>query len=367
MPAVDLFLCGDVMTGRGIDQILPHPSSPELYEPYLRDAREYVRLAEEASGPVPRPVDPAYVWGEALAVLEERAPHARIVNLETSVTRSAEPWPDKDIHYRMHPDNVACLTAARVDVCVLANNHVIDWGRAGLVETLDTLRGAGITTVGAGRDASEAEAVAVAAGREGRVLVAAAGHGSSGVFREWRAGDGVPGIAVVDALGAAEAGALAARLARARRPGDVAVVSIHWGSNWGYEVPDEQVRFARALVDAGVDVVHGHSSHHPRPIEIYRERPIFYGCGDLLTDYEGIGGHERFRGDLSLMYFPRLEGGRLVELRMQPMRVRKLRLERASAAEAAWLAETLSRVSRPFGTEVASAEQGSLVARATRS
>ena len=59
--AITLFLCGDVMTGRGIDQILPHASDPELFEPWIRSARSYVELAERTNGPIPRPVDFLYV------------------------------------------------------------------------------------------------------------------------------------------------------------------------------------------------------------------------------------------------------------------------------------------------------------------
>ena len=61
-----LFLCGDVMTGRGIDQALSHPVNPILYESYVRDAREYVALAEKANGPIPRPLSVDYIWGDAL-------------------------------------------------------------------------------------------------------------------------------------------------------------------------------------------------------------------------------------------------------------------------------------------------------------
>src|SRR5690606_10004038 len=84
------------------------------------------------------------------------------------------------------------------------------------------------------------------------------------------------------------------------------VVSIHWGSNWGYEVTDAQVAFAHALIDGGVDVVHGHSSHHPRPFEVYRDRLVLYGCGDFLNDYEGISGYEAYRSELTLLYLPTL-------------------------------------------------------------
>jgi hypothetical protein len=136
---VTLFLCGDVMTGRGIDQALPWPGDPKLYEPSVDDATEYVKLAEQASGPLPRPLGFAYVWGDALEVFEREKPRAKIINLETAITRSEMHWPSKHVHYKMNPANIACLTAAGIDCCTLANNHTLDWGMAGLLETLDTL------------------------------------------------------------------------------------------------------------------------------------------------------------------------------------------------------------------------------------
>ena len=154
---VTLFLCGDVITGRGVDQILAHPCPPGIQELYVRDARDYVALAEHANGPISRPVDPAYIWGDALAEMERIEPDARIINLETSVTTSDDYWPGKGIHYRMHPRNVDCLTAARVDICVLANNHVLDYGRAGLDETVATLVEARLKVTGAGAAIAQAQ------------------------------------------------------------------------------------------------------------------------------------------------------------------------------------------------------------------
>ena len=110
---IRLFLCGDVMTGRGIDQILPHAGEPQLFEPFMRSALGYVKLAEDRYGPLPRPVDFSYIWGDALPALARAAPDVRIVNLETAVTASGESWPEKGIHYRMHPANLPCLAAAR--------------------------------------------------------------------------------------------------------------------------------------------------------------------------------------------------------------------------------------------------------------
>src|SRR5262245_39487243 len=158
--AVTLFLCGDVMTGRGVDQILRHPSNHQLFEPYVRDAREYVELAESRNGPFPRPVAGSYIWGDALAELERVQPDVRIINLETSVTVSDKHWKAKGINYRMHPENIDCLTEARIDVCELANNHVSDYGSAGLAETLDVLTRAGLKAIGAGPSLTKARAPA---------------------------------------------------------------------------------------------------------------------------------------------------------------------------------------------------------------
>ncbi len=354
--SIGLFLGGDVMTGRGLDQIMTDPAPPELHESHATSARDYVRLAEAAHGPIPAPVGPAYVWGDALAALERAAPDLRIINLETAVTRRGRPAP-KGIHYRMSPENAGCLGAAGIDACVLANNHVLDWGLCGLEDTLDTLAALGIAAAGAGRTAEAAAAPAVlpVPGR-GRVLLYGRGHGSSGIPPDWQAGPARPGVALLDDLSPRGATALADRIAAERRPDDVVGVSIHWGPNWGYAVTREQQAFARALIDSNrVDLVHGHSSHHFLGGERRRGRLILYGCGDLLTDYEGIGGYEEFRGDLALLYLARVTpgAGRPVDLEMQPCRLGRFRLQPTRPEDLDWLARRLDREYRRFGAEVA--------------
>jgi poly-gamma-glutamate synthesis protein (capsule biosynthesis protein) len=345
---VTLFVCGDVMLGRGVDQILARPGDPALREGYVADARSYVRMAESVNGPIPAPVPPSWPWGEALRLLDAAAPDVRIVNLETSVTRSDAFAPDKEVHYRMHPANVPALAVARPDVCVLANNHVLDFGRAGLAETLRTLDRAGLRVAGAGRDSDEAFAPAAVPLRTGgRVLVLALGASSSGIPPGWAATGALPGVARLPDLSAATAAAVVRRIRRVRRAGDLVVVSVHWGSNWGYRVPRDQTRFAHALVDGGADLVHGHSSHHPRPVEVYRQRLILHGCGDFIDDYEGISGHQQYRDGLRLAHLVAVaaDTGRLLGLRMVPLRARRMRLEPAPHEDAAWMHGTLTRVS----------------------
>lgn len=362
-----LFLCGDVMTGRGVDQILPHPSGHQLFEPYVRDAREYVAAAELRNGPIARPVSGAYVWGDALPEFERVRPDARIVNLETSITASDDAWPDKGINYRMHPENMDCLSAARIDVCGLANNHVLDYGFSGLHETLDRLTQAAIKTAGAGRNLAEAQAPAVVplATSGSRVLVFALGTEGSGVLRSWAAREDRAGVDLLVDLSDATARAILERVRRVRRPQDVVVMSIHWGTNWGYDVPRDHVRFAHRLVDGGVDIVHGHSSHHPRPIEVYRNRLILYGCGDFINDYEGIAGHEEYRDDLVLMYFATLSSAdhTLTGLEMTPMQLRKMRLNRASPADTTCVRDVLQRISTRYGSGVDLVLNGMLALR----
>jgi len=351
------------MTGRGIDQIQRHPGDPRLFESYVTSARRYVEIAEEANGPIPREVDPGYVWGDALSELQRARPNGRIVNLETAVTTSTDAWPGKGIHYRMHPANVACLTAAAIDCCTLANNHVLDWGYDGLVETLAELHAAGIRTAGAGRNAVEAAAPAVIESGAGRVLVFAYGSPSSGVPKAWAARGRCPGINLLDEFDAAAVERVARDVRNAKRAGDLVVASIHLGSNWGHEVPRGQRSFTRQLVDdAGVDVVCGHSSHHPRPLELHGDRLILHGCGDFLNDYEGIRGYESFRPELGFMYLPEFEHatGRLLRLVLVPVRVRRFRVQRASAEESAWLQETMNAQGRAFGTRLAQRADGTL-------
>jgi poly-gamma-glutamate capsule biosynthesis protein CapA/YwtB (metallophosphatase superfamily) len=363
---VTLFLSGDVMTGRGVDQILPHPGDPSLWEAQVRDARGYVQLAESVNGPIPRPVDFQWPWGAALATLEALAPDVRLINLETSVTRSDDAADDKAVHYRMAPENIGCLRVARPDVCALANNHVLDFGPAGLAETCEVLTAAGIPIVGAGQDAAEASrpiTVTVPGGR--RVIVFSCGTQSSGIPHHWAAQTDRAGVNLVRTLSSTTADGITERMQQDRRAGDVVVVSIHWGSNWGYEIPPDHVDFAHRLIDGGVDVVHGHSSHHVRPIEIYRGKLILHGCGDLIDDYEGIGGYEAYRGDLRVLYFVSVnpDTGTLVNLHMVPMRARQMRLHSASAEDASHLARVIERTSRRGGARVDLAADRSLWVR----
>ena len=358
-------MCGDVMIGRGIDQVLPHPSDPLIHESCIVDAREYVDLAESKNGPIQKPVDFDYIWGDALEELEQLAPDLRVINLETSITKSGDYWEGKGINYKMNPENISCITAANIDYCSLANNHTLDWGYSGLIETLETLNRAHIKTAGAGLTLQAAEAPAIMeVAKKGRVIVFSFGSETSGIPLSWAASEDKSGVNWLRNFSDKTVEHIKAKVHAVKHPRDIVVASIHWGGNWGYEIPQAQIEFAHKLIDnASVNIIHGHSSHHIKGIEIYKDRPIIYGCGDFLNDYEGIRGYEGFRHDLSLMYFASMDPftGNLVYFQMTPTQIKHFQVNRASKLDLLWIRDVLDREGNPFGNWVELSKENSLM------
>jgi poly-gamma-glutamate synthesis protein (capsule biosynthesis protein) len=229
------------------------------------------------------------------------------------------------------------------------------------------LKRAGLKTSGAGRDIEHARApVVFDLGETGRVIVFSLASVTSGVPPAWAATRARPGINLITDFSSKTVEKIAGQVRALKRPRDIAVMSIHWGGNWGYDVPVDQRQFARQLIkNAEIDVIHGHSSHHPRGIEVFMNRPIIYGCGDFINDYEGIGGRERYRGDLTLMYFLDIDpvDGNLLGFEMVPHQVRNFRLNRPSKNDSAWLNNTLHRECQKLNSRVDLTGDGLLVLR----
>ncbi len=340
------------MTGRGVDQIMPHSVDPAIQEPVVQSALDYLSMVEQVSGNIAKPVSFDYIWGSALGILQQFQPDLKIINLETAVTCSDE-RADKLINYRMHPANAAFLSAAGIDCCVLSNNHTLDWGVTGLRESLTTIRGV-CSTAGAGENLNQAREPAVLAVGNSRVLVFSAGSQDSGITGDWSAtGDG-PGIWYLEDLAERTADDIVQHITQWREPGDIVVFSIHWGANWVKRIPRRHRQFAHRLIDSGqVDVIHGHSSHHPLGLEVYKGRLVMYGCGDFLNDYEGILRYRKHRHDLCLMYFVDLAtDGSLATLTMVPMQIKGMSLRRAEVSDAHLLRRKVSRLSPGFLTRV---------------
>jgi len=370
---IRLALCGDVMLGRGIDQILPHPGEPTPCgtRQFANNAKDYVVMAERRNGALPADRDLDYVWGDALEEFERFGADLRLVNLETSITKSSEPWPAKPIAYRMNPQNVGVLTRAGIDFCALANNHVMDFRYTGLGETIAALANAGVAFAGAGRNRREAAAPAILpiAGK-GRVIVSSLTMLSGHAPVQWAAGGERPGVNYIHPTDRGLAQVLES-VAGLKRPGDVLIASIHSGNNFGYAVHPLERSFLQRLVDvAKFDLIHCHSPHHPKAVEVHDGAPILYGTGDLINDYEGLPStpqHEFFRPDLGTIALAEFSpaSGACTLLRMRPTREHRMRVRRASLDDAAELCAIFNRESAAFGTRILN-EDGLLAVDLTR-
>ena len=218
---------------------------------------------------------------------------------------------------------------------------------------------------GAGSNLREAESPAIFdIENKCRVIVFSCGMATSGIPPGWSATEDKPGVYLLKDLSDKTVQRIKEKVQEVKREGDIVIVSIHWGSNWGYDISSDQIDFAHKLVDdAGVSIIHGHSSHHVKGIEVYKDRAIIYGCGDFLNDYEGIGGHEQYRSDLSLMYFVSVEPltGKLTGLRMIPTQIKYFKVNKASGRDALWLKNILNREGNKFGTRVELNEDNSMI------
>ncbi|WAH97292.1 CapA family protein [Arthrobacter sp. MMS18-M83] len=284
---------------------------------------------------------PDYPWGDTLPVL--RQADIRFANLECVLADDGTPAAGKMYLFRSDAKNVESLRSAAIDVVSLANNHVLDYGIDALLEMLPTLDEHGILRAGAGMDLESARRPAVRWVGPTAVGFIAFTDNEPG----WEATARVPGIYYVPVdTGDRRVRELLEMVRQAQGHNQLLVVSAHWGANWGSEVPPAHQNLARALIDAGADLVFGHSAHIFRGVEIYRNRPIIYSAGDFVDDY-AVDPDER--NDQSFVFLMETDGSVPRKLRLHPTNIIRLqtRLARQSAGK---IAERMQRLSRQLGT-----------------
>lgn len=289
-----------------------------------------------------RVAEPASVWGDVLALLA--GADARIANLECVLADDGTPWPGKVFHFRSDPAHVASLVAAGIDIVTLANNHTLDYGRGALAEMLAVLDAHAILHAGAGPDADAARRPAVLrVGRTGLAVLAVTDNEPG-----WAAAERTPGVFHVPAdLRDPRAESLLGLVWAARRDAGFLIVSAHWGPNWGEDVPEEHAALAHALVDAGADLVFGHSPHVVRGVEVYRGRPILYAAGDFVDDY-AVDPVER--NDRGFLFIVHVHEGAPAAVRLYPTVIEDRRVRRARFAEEGVIAARMARLCAALGT-----------------
>lgn len=346
---------GDVMLGRLIDQLFKtsvnEPQEASIIQSFVR---KHPHLHDYShSSP----------WGSTLPLL--KSSHLNIINLETSVTTNDKKWPDKVFNYRMHPANITALPAAKIDYASLANNHTLDFREAGLVETIDALKKADIAFAGVGGDLHEARRPAV---------LSLPRHESASTSLQtpckvlvWSASDHPDDWDRPRMFNLIDYSARTRTMLKSMveegsqntlhddRP-MLKVFSVHWGPNYAWE-PSEEIRsLAHFLIDeCGIDVIHGHSSHHIQGVEIYKSKLIMYGCGDFVDDYALVAG---YRNDLSAVWRLNVHKCReavgLETLEVFPTRIKQFQTEHLVAPDPdhEWIRDRFRVLSEYFGTEV---------------
>lgn len=266
---------------------------------------------------------PEVVWGDTLHFFTSA--DASVCNLECVISDRGEEWgPEKKaFHFRTDPKNIEALKKARITAVTLANNHSLDFGPVALVDTLGALDSSGIKRAGAGRDLSEASSAAYfRAGGVEFALISFTDNEPS-----WEAKDETPGIHFVPVdLEDPRARSLFNAIREAKKRADIVIASPHWGPNWGYRPPETHVPFARAMIDAGADIVFGHSCHVFQGVELYKGRPIIYSAGDFIDDY-AVNDVER--NDESFVFIVETDGARLKRVLLYPTMI--IRFEARSA------------------------------------
>lgn len=300
------------------------------------------RLVNEAI----RANGPLYPWGDVLPLVQET--DLSLVNLECVIAESGEPFePPRVFYFRADPLAIETLTGAGVDYVTLSNNHAMDYQGEALLESLDHLDKHGIAHAGAGRTLMEAAQFVLLEARGIKVgVVAFADH-----FQEYAATETSPGTNVIPItlkephFSRVEDSIQAARAAGA----DLVVFSIHWGPNMRHVPPQDFKEFARAVMDAGADIFHGHSAHVFQGIEIYKGKPILYDTGDLIDDYYVDIVH---KNDQQFLFLVTATESGVKRIELVPVLISNAQVNTAHGAVVDEMYERMQKLSAEFGTEI---------------
>jgi poly-gamma-glutamate capsule biosynthesis protein CapA/YwtB (metallophosphatase superfamily) len=267
----------------------------------------------------------------------------------------------KVFHFRAQPSAIETLRTARIEACSLANNHTLDFEEQGLLDTLEHLDAAGIRHAGAGRTQEEAVDPAI--------LIVPADHTHQVALLaftdnepSFAAGPDRPGTNYLpvslrpEVLRRVE-GAVSA----VREMGvDTVLFSNHWGPNMVQRPNEIFRRFARAVIDLGVDIYYGHSAHVFQGVEIYHGKPILYDTGDFIDDYAV---NRELRNDWSFFFRVSVEEGRFERLDLIPVKLSYARVDLATSGEREIILDRMERLSAEMGTVFARREDALVLER----
>ncbi len=198
-----------------------------------------------------------------------------MVNLESAVTERGTPEP-KRYHFRAPTSAYAAIQAAGIDLVSIGNNHALDYGQVGLLDTLTSAKAANMPVVGAGRNTAEAYEPYFTTVKGVRVGVVALSQVYE-LSEQWKPTDTRPGIAM-----AFNKDLSAAAVRKARTQADLIIVYLHWGTEGSYCPNGDQKSIAKILAEAGADILIGTHAHMPQGDGFLGATYVHYGLGNFL-------------------------------------------------------------------------------------
>ncbi len=283
-----------------------------------------------------------YPWGNLLPLLQQN--NLNIINLETTLTHSEDIVP-KVFNFKATPDKIQTLIAGNIGLVNLANNHMLDFGPSGLSETITTLQKANLAHAGAGNNHPQAALPAIVERND--IKIGMLGYTDN--EPTWQATETKPGI---NYLKVGDITTLKKDVDLLRNRVDIIVVSYHWGPNMREKPNQKHIDFAHTMIDAGVDILHGHSAHIFQGIEIYKNKLIMYDTGDLVDDYKVT---PETRNDLSFLFLVTItKNGKtnIEHVQLVPTHIDNMQVNLAAGNDYEWSIKRMQMLSAPFGTAV---------------
>jgi poly-gamma-glutamate capsule biosynthesis protein CapA/YwtB (metallophosphatase superfamily) len=319
-----LLLAGDVMLGRLVNQAL-------------------------------RAWPPETPWGDTLSLF--RQADWSFCNLECVISDyTPSRLPDKAFHFRSDRRNVAVLQAAGINAVSIANNHSLDFGPEAMLDMIATLDAKRIGHAGAGANLEQAMRPALSRTKDRTTIGVLACTDNE---PRWAAGVDKPGVWFVPVdLKDPRTQELLERVGVLKKITDLACVSLHWGSNWGRAPEPGHRELARALTDAGADVVFGHSCHVFRGVEMRNGSLIMYSAGNFVDDY-AIDPYER--NDESFLFNVEADRGAFVQLELVPTLISECRAVLAEDLDATRILNQMRQQSARLGTQMTISESKGMV------
>lgn len=288
--------------------------------------------------------DYAYPWGNIRSLLH--ATDLNIINLETTLTNSTA-IVRKVFNFKATPDKIETVKAGRIDVVNIANNHILDFDVTGLQETIATLDEAHIAHVGAGGSINAARKPTIIT--RNNIKIGIIGYTDN--EPNWRATADKPGV---NYLKVGDIAQFKQDIASLKGTVDIIIVGYHWGPNMREQPSSAHQAFAHAMIDAGVDIIHGHSAHIFQGIEIYKDKLIMYDTGDLVDDYAV---DPKLRNDLSFLFFVTITKNGTVaisDIKLIATQIKNMQVNHATNSDTAWSIARIQKLSQEFGTRITS-------------